>query len=30
FNVEDLSNGVYVIEIKYNESTESRKLMIQR
>lgn len=30
FNVEDLSNGVYVIEIKYNESRQSQKLMIQR
>jgi hypothetical protein len=30
FNVEDLSNGVYVIEIKNKESTESKKLIIQR
>ncbi len=29
-NVEDLSNGVYVIEIKNKESTESKKLIIQR
>lgn len=30
FNVEDLSNGVYIIEIKQKESTENKKLIIQR
>jgi len=30
FNVEDLSNGVYVIEIKHKEWRESQKLIIQR
>ncbi len=30
FNVEDLSSGVYIIEIKNKESTESEKLIIQR
>jgi len=30
FNIADLSNGVYVIVIKYKESTLSQKLIIQR
>ena len=30
FNVEDLSNGVYVVEIKHKEWRESKKLIIQR
>lgn len=30
FNVDDLSNGVYVVEIKNEESSESKKLIIQR
>jgi hypothetical protein len=30
FNVEGLGNGVYVVEIKHEESAESQKLIIQR
>jgi hypothetical protein len=30
FNIADLSNGAYVIQIKYKESTVSQKLIIQR
>ena len=30
FNVEDLSNGVYVVEIKDEDNTKSQKLIIQR